>query len=125
MEVELQEVSNCAQIRGKAPDGSQEVGELPVELWKLYTLWVNMAKAFDATATEFKWDSANEELKAKLDEYATKRDALMILLRISVKDAFDLWGKTVGVVEGNKVIVFPPQEFPDVPPFFKHFFGME
>jgi hypothetical protein len=122
--IELQDVTTCVEIKGKAPEGSTAVGDLPMELLKLYTLWMNMAKHYDQTALDLKWDSENEELKAKQDEYQDKANALYLLLFISVKDHFGLWGKRIGFVEGNKVVILPPREYPEPPPFLRQLFGL-
>ena len=84
------------------------VGDATDEMKRLYTLSCKYEEIFTRMAVEARYaKNENEQIKArkKMTEANQKRETLLEIFWICIKDYFELWGKnSVGIRKGYKII---------------------
>lgn len=128
LRVELGAIDNDDLIEpsGDPESGEKIVGELSLELRKIYTR-SQKAEAevmrFTADARCAKNDKARDQALEKANELQNKADVLMRIMWIGIRDEFNLWAAgTVGLRKGWKVVK-PKHEPPQIPDILRKLLG--
>ena len=106
------ELANFADEGLVEPDAKAEgeetvVGTAPLETRKLYALWMRWERFAAENMVEYKYSSKDDSYLKKAIEFDHKAQVIRELFWISLKDAFNLWGKhSVGIRQNWTVVWF-------------------
>ena len=105
---ELDEIKEFIDPTVEIESNDIVVGDATNEMKRLYTLSRKYEEIFTRMAVEARYaKNENEQIKAikKATEANQKRETLLEIFWICIKDYFELWGKnSVGIRKGYKII---------------------
>lgn len=126
LNLELQMLDHIEDIKnelGVYPTKVNQLGVVPEEIMRVYTLFAVYDRAHDEAEIKLKWDPANQELKMKTAELENKANFLHNLLSLCLKEHFHAWNKSIVIAKDNIAYSF---DMPVGPAdFFKKFLGGE
>lgn len=105
--LELQEIQDYAEPKQELSPNDDYVGEMSIDLKKLFTLLRSSQKALAAAIVEAQFGDVQA---GKVRELRQKAKAIEDIFWISVKDEHSLWEKErVGVRRGFRVVWSEPE----------------
>lgn len=102
------------------PD-DHEVGVLPEELRKLYSMYVMTQQEAEKSALDYKYASPmnKEATEARCRELSYKANALGHIFWIAVHDEFNLWNRQYVGIRNNWKVVWYEHDENEMPPFLR------
>lgn len=105
---EIEEGEFCEPETGPESGKDNIVGEMSIDLKRIYTRYRTLRESADRAAIDAKYAKKEEQRKEfliKALELHEKAEAMESIFWISVKDEFGLWGKeSIGVRKGFLVV---------------------
>lgn len=108
LDLQMMEENELVSPQDKLDPEDQALGELSLELKKLYTLWKGLGKSAGALQNDITWGVADPEKSARANALKSKAQVVSMILWIAIQDELNLWHLTepLAIRKGFRVVSY-------------------